>query len=118
MLVRRDTREKIAVARDGLATSAVRLLQTIQAALLDRARAFTAAHTTRAASRPEFDHLLEGRPGFVIAPWCGSAACEAAIKTATQATIRTIALTPPPASGACIECGRSGHTDCHFAKAY
>ena len=33
---------------------------------------------------------MEGRPGFVIAPWCGSAACEAPIKAETQATIRNM----------------------------
>ena len=33
---------------------------------------------------------MEGRPGFVIAPWCESAQCEADIKTETQATIRNI----------------------------
>ena len=32
------------------------------------------------------------RPGFVIAPWCGSADCEAQIKTETQATIQRILL--------------------------
>ena len=35
---------------------------------------------------------MEGRPGFVIAPWCGSADCEAQIKTETQATIRNMPL--------------------------
>ena len=33
---------------------------------------------------------MEGRPGFVIAGWCGSADCEAQIKADTQATLRNI----------------------------
>ena len=33
---------------------------------------------------------MEGRPGFVISPWCGEAKCEADIKAETQATIRNI----------------------------
>ena len=35
---------------------------------------------------------MEGRPGFVIAPWCGAADCEAQIKTDTQATIRNMPI--------------------------
>ncbi len=118
MLVRRDTREKLPTPVDDLADRVGELLRTIQADLLDRARRFTAEHTTQVSSRQEFDRLLEGRPGFVIAPWCGRAVCEAAIKTATQATIRNIALEPLVPSAACIECGQPGQTDVYFAKSY
>ena len=118
MLVRRDTREKLPTPTDGLAARVDELLSSIQADLLRRACAFRDDHTTRTSSREEFDRLLDGRPGFVIAPWCGRAECEAAIKTATQATIRTIELEPPPASGTCIECGQPGQTDVYFAKSY
>jgi len=38
----------------------------------------------------EFKSVMEGRPGFVIAGWCGSEACEAEIKADTQATLRNI----------------------------
>ena len=38
----------------------------------------------------EFKSVMEGRPGFVIAGWCGSAECEAQIKADTQATLRNI----------------------------
>ena len=118
MLVRRDTREKLPTPVDGLADRVRDLLQDIQGDLLDRARRFTDDHTTQISSRQEFDQLLEGRPGFVIAPWCGRAQCEAAIKAATQATIRNIAREPRAPSGVCIECGQPGQTDVYFAKAY
>ena len=42
---------------------------------------------------------MEGRPGFVIAPWCGSAECEAQIKTDTQATIRNMPIDGATPSG-------------------
>ena len=118
MLVLRDTREKLPTPMEGLAPRVGALLSTIQSRLLERARAFRDDHTLRTSSREEFDTLLQGRPGFVIAPWCGRSECEAAIKTATQATIRNIALDPPPPSGSCIECGRPGQTDVYFAKSY
>ena len=38
----------------------------------------------------EFKAAMEGRPGFVIAGWCGSGECEAQIKAETQATLRNI----------------------------
>ena len=118
ILARRDTREKQPASMDGLAVTVQELLGSIQAGLFERASQFREAHTTRTASRDEFRKVLEGRPGYVIAPWCGSDACEATIKTDTQATIRNIPLEPRSASGPCIECGQPAQADAYFAKAY
>ena len=60
---------------------------------------------------------MEGRPGFVLAPWCGSEECEAAIKAETQATIRNLPF-EDDGGGACIKCGRPAITRARFAKAY
>ncbi len=118
MLVRRDTREKMAASRDGLSERVDELLDAIQQELFDRAVAFRDEHTVRTADRAEFDAVLEGRPGYVVAPWCGEAGCEARVKTATQATIRNLPLDPSPASGSCIQCGKPGQVDAYFAKSY
>ena len=118
MLVRRDTRDKTPTPMDGLAGLIVELLATVQQALFDRAVAFRDEHTVRTADRDEFDAVLEGRPGYVIAPWCGDADCETRIKAATQATIRNLPLEPPPPSGSCIQCGKPGQVDAYFAKSY
>jgi prolyl-tRNA synthetase len=118
MLVRRDTREKLPTAMEGLENKVTELLTTIQSDLLERARAFRDSHTFQTSSREEFNRLFEGRPGFVVAPWCGRAECETTIKASTQATVRNIALTPLPPSGPCIECGQPGQTDVYFAKSY
>lgn len=118
MLVRRDTREKMAASRDGLSERVDELLGAIQQGLFDRAAAFRDEHTVRTADRAEFDAVLEGRPGYVVAPWCGEAGCEARVKTATQATIRNLPLDPSPASGSCIQCGKPGQVDAYFAKSY
>ena len=118
MLVRRDTREKIPTPMARLAEHVGELLVTIQANLLARATQFRDDHTVRVTSRSKFVQVLEGRPGFVIAPWCGRDECEAKIKAETQATIRIIELEALPASGPCVQCGRDGETDVYFAKAY
>ncbi len=118
VLVRRDTREKLPAPMDGLPERIRTLLGTLQEELFERARRFREERTRRAATRDAFRELLEGRPGFVIAPWCGAADCEARIKADTQATIRNIPLDPPSASGPCVECGAGGQVDAWFAKSY
>src|SRR5687767_8048794 len=90
MLARRDTREKLSAPFDGLAEATAAKLDEIQSALLQRARAFREDHTTRVSSYDEFKSVMEGRPGFVIAGWCGGLECEAQIKGDTQATLRNI----------------------------
>jgi prolyl-tRNA synthetase len=119
VLARRDTREKSFVPMAGLSAHVEQLLATIQQALYDRALAFRQEHTSQTDSYDEFKQLLEGRPGFVIAPWCGSAQCEAAIKTETQATIRNIPFVSEPATGkVCLKCGGPASAHAWFAKAY
>ena len=119
VLARRDTREKSFVPMEGLAAHVQALLVTIQQALYDRAVAFRTEHTTTTASYDEFKATMEGRPGFVIAPWCGSATCEAEIKTETQATIRNIPFgQEPPQGAACVKCAAPAVASAWFAKSY
>ena len=119
VLARRDTREKSFVPMDGLGAHAEELLATIQRALYDRALAFREEHTAEADTYAEFKTIMEGRPGFVISPWCGSAACEASIKTETQATIRNIPFASQPADGKpCLMCDAPATVHAWFAKSY
>src|SRR5215467_10792870 len=92
LIARRDTREKVGIAMDGLASRVRELLDDVQRTMLNRALAFRDEHTQRTTDYAEFKQMLEGRPGFILAPWCGEADCEAQIKTDTQATIRNIPL--------------------------
>ena len=84
--------QKSSMPMDGLDRGAwSKLLDEIQAGAAARARGqFREEHTTRVATYDEFKAAMEGRPGFVIAGWCGSAECEAQIKAETQATLRNI----------------------------
>jgi prolyl-tRNA synthetase len=119
MLARRDTREKSSAAMDGLAAHVVGMLGSIQQALYARALAFREGHTTRTDSYDEFKQIMEGRPGFVVSPWCGSARCEAEIKAETQATIRNIPFDVSPAAGKkCFKCDGNAAVQAWFAKAY
>ena len=119
MLARRDTREKSPAAMDGLASHVVGMLDSIQEALFARAVAFREEHTTHTDSYDEFKQILEGRPGFVVSPWCGSAMCEAQIKAQTQATIRNIPFTGTTAAGKkCLKCDADATVHAWFAKSY
>jgi len=119
VLARRDTREKAFVPMDGLAVKVDEMLAAIQKALFDRAIQFRTEHTTETDSYDEFKQIMDGRPGFVISPWCGSAKCEADIKAETQATIRNIPFTAKPAAGKkCLKCGAPATTHAWFAKSY
>ena len=119
VLARRDTREKSFVSMDGLTAHIEQLLVTIQKALFDRAVQFRTEHTSETDSYDGFKQIMDGRPGFVISPWCGSPECEAAIKADTQATIRNIPFTSEGAAGkTCLRCGKPATAKAWFAKAY
>jgi prolyl-tRNA synthetase len=118
-LARRDTREKSFAPMEGLAGHIEQMLKTIQQALYDRAIAFRADHTTETDSYDEFKQIMEGRPGFVVSPWCGSAQCEADIKNETQATIRNIPFSSaPPVGKTCLKCNGEAVASAWFAKSY
>jgi prolyl-tRNA synthetase len=119
VLARRDTREKAFVPMDGLAGHVEGLLAAIQRALYDRAVKFREEHTSETDSYDQFKEIMDGRPGFVVSPWCGSAACEASIKAETQATIRNIPYISKPAAGkSCLKCGSPATVHAWFAKSY
>jgi prolyl-tRNA synthetase len=119
VLARRDTREKLFVPMDGLAGRVEDLLQEIQQALFDRAVKYREEHTSATDSYAEFKEIMDGRPGFVISPWCGSADCEAQIKAETQATIRNIPfVSEKPQGTKCLKCNGDAVANAWFAKSY
>jgi prolyl-tRNA synthetase len=119
VLARRDTREKSFVPMEGLAAHVETMLTSIQQALYERAVKFREEHTSSTDSYDEFKQIMDGRPGFVISPWCGSATCEAEIKTETQATIRNIPFGSASADGKkCLKCGNPATVHAWFAKSY
>ena len=118
MVARRDTREKGSLAMEGLAAAVLQKLDEIQRALYDRALKYREEHTQRVSTYDEFKAVMEGRPGFVIAAWCGSEACEAQIKAETQATVRNIPFGSARVSRPCIKCGGEASVEAWFAKAY
>lgn len=120
VLVRRDTREKLVVSLDELAEKAQELLVTIQKDMFERALAHREAHTYEADTYEAFKQIVEEKPGFVKAPWCGERTCEDQIKEDTQATSRCIPLVGGEvAEGAtCVCCGKPAKAMVYWGKAY
>jgi prolyl-tRNA synthetase len=118
VFVRRDDRAKSFVPFAEVGATMVALLEQVQDALFERARAFREESTRRADDLATMAALLREHKGFVSAPWCGDAECEAAIKAETMATIRNLPHDAPEEPGACVRDGRPSRQRVLFARAY
>jgi len=107
---------KQTVALASLAEAIPPLLEEIQRDLYDVASRRLHDNIRPVDGYEQFKQVLEEKGGFLLAYWCGSAACEAQVKEETKATIRCIPLeaTPP---GPCLLCGSQGR-HAYFARAY
>ena len=56
--------------------------------------------------------------GYARAMWCGSRACEDAIKEAFSATSRNMPFDQTPIADKCVCCGEPADKVMYFAKAY
>jgi prolyl-tRNA synthetase len=93
-------------------------LEGFQKRLFERAREFQRANTYELSTLAELVAHFKERAGFVWAPWCGDAECEARVKAAAGGvTIRTYDPQEPP-SGKCLVCGKPAAHRVAFAKAY
>lgn len=117
---RRDTGEKIILSISELREKVPNLLNEIQTALYERAKSFVADNTFEVSNFAEFIEIIEGRRGFIKAPWCGDEECERLIKEKTKATTRCI-----PSEGndirntdKCVYCGRKAKLVPIWARAH
>lgn len=118
VFVRRDTHEKVSVSLDNLEEETGKMLKTIQADMLNRARTHRDAHTYTALNWEEFVETISQKPGFVKAMWCGSPACEEKIKEETNATSRCMPFEQEHLSDTCVCCGKPAKKMVYWGKAY
>jgi prolyl-tRNA synthetase len=117
-LVDRLSRERRPVPVAGIAERLQTELATFQSRLFERAQAFQRENTFELATLAEVVAHFRERAGFVWAPWCGDAECEARINAeAGGVTIRTIDPEEKP-SGKCLVCGKPAKYRVALAKAY
>lgn len=118
-VARRDTKEKTSVSLEGIAAYVQQLLQDIQTAMFEKAKAYRDEHITNADSWGEFVKILDEKGGFVFAHWDGTAETEAEIKEKTKATVRCIPIDGSGVEeGACILSGKPSKQRVLFARAY
>ncbi|MBQ3979477.1 MAG: proline--tRNA ligase, partial [Lachnospiraceae bacterium] len=118
VLVRRDTREKIAVSLDEVDEKLAELLKTIQHDMLERARAHRDAHTYTATTMEEMKDIADNKPGFIKAMWCGDRACEDAIKEQVGVTSRCMPFAQEHLADTCVCCGKKAKALVYWGKAY
>jgi prolyl-tRNA synthetase len=118
VLVRRIDRAKEAIALDALAADLPGRLAAYQAEIFQRALDFRTANTHTVDTYDDFKAAVEGPGGFLMAPWCGSAACEQQVNADTGATIRCIPFDSPDEPGACLVDGKPSERRVLFARAY
>ncbi len=118
VLARRDTGEKVTVARKEILTTAQKLLEQVQVSLFEKAKKFRDDNTRDANSYDEFKKIMETTRGFIRAFWCEDAACEVAIKEETKATTRCLPINHKEERGVCVHCGKPATHRWLFAQAY
>ena len=118
VLVRRDTREKFFIPMDELDTKIPALIQEMQRDLLNKAREHRDQHTYIARTLEEFEQIVEEKPGFIKAMWCGDVACENLIKENTGATARCIPFEQENLADTCVCCGKPSKEMVYWGRAY
>ncbi len=119
IVVRRDSLEKITVKLSELKEYIPSLLETIQNDMYERARDHLDHSIYEAKDYEEFKHLIDEKPGFVRAMWCGDVECEDQIKADTTATSRCMPFEGnEPISDKCICCGKAAKHLVIWGKAY
>ncbi|MDD6327156.1 MAG: proline--tRNA ligase [Lachnospiraceae bacterium] len=118
VIVRRDTREKLVVSFEELAAKVGELLELMQKEMFERAKAHRDSHTYVAKNWDEFTDILEHKPGFIKAMWCGEEGCETAIKEETGATTRCMPFEQENLGDVCVHCGKPAKKMVYFGRAY
>lgn len=112
----RFTGEKVHLSMDALETLPDRLSE-MQRAMLKKSSANLDERTISVHSKEEFIEHLNRQDGFISARWCGSPACEKAIKEETSATTRNMPEHTHEGNK-CIWCGNQALKTVLFSKAY
>ncbi len=118
---RRDILEKSAKVTypiTAVAQEVVKLLDTVQQNLFNKAKAFQEQHTSDVKTYDELRSVVDADAGFARGFWAGSAEDEAKIKDETKATIRCIPFDQTGEKGTCLLTGKPSDVRVIFSKAY
>lgn len=118
ILVRRDTGEKIIVSMQELEGKLNEILDDIQNNLYQKASNHREERTSIVSNLDQLKNILETKPGFVKAMWCGNRECEDKVKEETGATSRCMPFEQEAVSDKCVCCEKEANQMVYWAKAY
>lgn len=127
-ILRRDrsAKEATQMSREEFLGSVTNILDEMQKALLEKARAFRDAHIKKIDTKEEFYAFFtpknpekpEIHGGFAFSHWSGERSVEEKVKEDLNVTIRCIPLDSPQEAGKCVISGNKSHRRVLFAKSY
>ena len=106
ILVRRDNNEKLTIKLEEVEENISKILDDIQANMLNICKKRLEEKTTIAYNLEEFEHNINTNQGFIKTMWCGEAKCEAKIKELTAAKSRCMPFIQEKISDKCVCCGK------------
>lgn len=107
ILARRDTSEKISVDNnDNLINEIKSLMDNIQGSLFNKAKQRNDEKTYICTNIDEVKDIIETKPGFIKAMWCGDVECELKMKEMKGLKSRCIEENEQPVNDKCICCGK------------
>lgn len=118
VLVRRDNREKTIVSLDEIETKVQEMLDIIHNSMLEEVTRTRDEKTYVAKTMEEFEDIIENKPGFIKAMWCGDRACEDKIREVTGATSRCMPFEQEVVSDTCVCCGKKAKHLVYWGRAY
>lgn len=106
-VARRDTSEKVTIPYDDNIIDNIRkLLDTIQQDMYNKALKHNLERTYKCTSLDEIKNIMNTKPGFIKAMWCGDEACELKMKEINGIKSRCIPFEQEQISDKCVVCGK------------
>jgi len=106
-IARRDTKEKIKVNKNIDIVEAINtLMNTIQTNLYNKAKLRRDELTYECHQLAEVENIMNSKPGFVKAMWCGDETCELKMKEIRGTKSRCILENEKAIDDKCVVCGK------------
>ena len=106
VIARRDTGSKEIVKFEDIEKRVLALLDEIQTNMYERALKHTKERTYTCTTLDEVKKIMESKPGFIKAMWCGDPECEAKMKEIRGMKSRCIPFEEEHITDNCIVCGK------------
>ena len=105
-IVRRDTSEKMTVKLNDVVNVVMQQLEKMQEDMYNKADKLKKERTYKVTTLEEMEEIINNKPGFVHAHWCGDENCELRLKEIRGTKSRCIVESKEYEKETCIACGK------------